>query len=169
MPAGFRPTDVVRSPNSLAHRHGHDGIVAGGEGKSWAAKRSSRLGLIPVHQPAEPLIEPLDVERLGRGEGLGIATAPEGLKGLGWVAAKSAAHYLNPRKCDVRAETVEALNADQPAKGYPARLSCPLKQPEDPEGMADGDGVPGPSGCSRGSTGDEAELNEGHFGIAHKC
>ena len=83
MAASLGPADIVAAPDGLAHRLRHDGIVAGGKGKNRAGKRCPRLALIPVHQPTKSLVEPLDIERLWRGEGLGAAAAPEGLEGSG--------------------------------------------------------------------------------------
>ena len=110
----------------------HYGVVAGGKGESWAGKLGLRLGLIPVQQPAKSLVEPLHIESLRRCEGLGAAAAPEGLKGLAWIAAKPAPHAGDPRGRDVGTEAVEALDADEAAERRPALLPCPVKQPEQP-------------------------------------
>src|SRR5512132_773157 len=133
MAAGVEPADSVAAPDGLAHRRWHDGVVPGGKGEDWAGKLGLSFGFIPVHQPAEPLIKPLNVEGFWRREGLGAAGAPEGLDGLVGVAAKAAAHAGNPRRRDMRTEAVEALDADEGAEWCPALLPRPVKQPKHPE------------------------------------
>src|SRR5512147_1515970 len=108
MAAGVGPADSVAAPDRLAHDLRHDGVIAGGKGKRRAGKLGPRLSLIPLHQPAKPLIEPSGIESLRRGEGLGAAAAPKGLDGLVGIAAKLAAHTGNPRWRDMRAEAIEA-------------------------------------------------------------
>ena len=148
------------APDGLAHGLRHDGIVAGGKGERRAGKLGLRPALIPVQQPAKPLVEPLDIESLRGSEGLGAAAAPEGLKGLAWIAAKPAPHAGDPRRRNVRTEAVEALDADQAAEGRCLLLPCPVKQPEQPEGVADSDGVARPGGRGLRSTGYESEVDE---------
>ena len=127
MAAGLGPADIVAAPDGLAHRLRHDGIVAGGKGENRAGKRCPRLALIPVHQPTKSLVEPLDIERLRRGEGLGAAAKASRV----WPASRrSPPHAGDSRRWDVRTEAVEALDADQAAERLRPLLPCPVKQPE---------------------------------------
>src|SRR6516165_6969609 len=146
MTAGFRPTDIVLAPNGRTHRLRHDGIVAGGKGEHGTVELCARLGLVPVHEPAEALIEPLDIERLRPGESLGSAAAPGRNGGT---------------------EPIEALDAGEAAERRVDRLPCPVKQPEQAEGMADSDALAWPCSCRLRSTGDEAQIDEAHLGIPH--
>src|SRR6476619_5617043 len=160
MAAGRGPADSVAAPDGLAHGLRHDGIVAGSKGESGAGKLSLRLGFIPVHQPTEPLIEAPDIEGPRGGEGLGAAAAPEGLKGLVGIAAQPTAHAGDSRRGNGGAEAVEALDADEGAERRAALLRCPVKQPEQPKGMSDGDGIARPFGRCPRSAGDEAEIDK---------
>lgn len=168
MAALFRPMDIILSPSGAAQRLRHDGIVAGGKGESGASKFRPRLPSIPVHQPAKPLIEPCNVERPDRGKPLRAAAAPEGLESLTWVVAKSSAHAGNPQGRNIRAEAIEALDADETAEWRAARLACPVQQPKDSKGMTHGDGIAWPGIRPLRSSGDEAEIDKADLRNTHK-
>jgi hypothetical protein len=74
-------------------------------------ERGLGRGLVPVEQPAEPLVEPGKVEKIRRSKGLDGAGAPEAGHGGGGIGGKLAAHALDPNPGDVRSEPVEALDA----------------------------------------------------------
>src|SRR5262245_26395604 len=155
MAAGLGPADIAAPPDGLAHRLRHDGIVAGGKHKPGAGKLGPHLGLIPIGEPAEPLFEARDIERLRSGEGGGVAAAPKSLDGPVGIAAKPTAHAGNPRSGDVRTEVVESLDADQGAERDPALRSRPVQQPKHSEGMADSNGIVWPVRLGSSPTADE--------------
>ena len=156
-------SDVVSSPDGLAHGLRHDGIVAGGKGEHRAGKPRPRLGLIPVHQPAESLVEPLDIQRLGEREGLGAAAAPEGLRGSGRLALEPAPHAGDPRRRDM-----EGQKRSKPWMLTRPRKAAPPPLPGEAARAARVNGRrrwrPRPVGRALGPTGDEAEIDERDFG-----
>ncbi|HAH65724.1 MAG TPA: hypothetical protein DCL72_09695 [Rhizobiales bacterium] len=137
MAAVRRPDNAGFLPYRFAHGRGHDRIVARGQSERGAAKLSLSLLRVPMHQPIEPLIEAGDVERLWQRKARGAARPPEGLERPARVALKPPAQGGNARGRHMAAEAIEALHADQrPEAALPS-----LKQPQQPERMADGDGV----------------------------
>ena len=113
-----------------------------------------------VRSIARDLGEALDVQRLGEREARSAAAPPERLERTGRLALEPALQRLNPRRGDMAAEAVEALDADQCLEA----AAPPFEQPKQPERMADRDGVLGPVGRALGPARDEAEIDERDFG-----
>ena len=126
MTAGLRPTDIVLAPNGRTHCLRHNGIVAGGKGEHGTVELCARLGLVPVHEPAEAFIEPLDIERLRPGESLGSAAAPERLQRLVGFATEVTPYTGDARGRNGGTEPIEALDAGEASERRVDRLPCPM-------------------------------------------
>ncbi len=118
------------------------------------------LSRVPIHQPAEPLIERLEFERVGRRKGFRAAGPPEGAqRGVG-IAFKTLAHDGDAGAVDMAAEAIKALDADQRTEA----ATSVLEQPEQSKRMADGDGVLRPVADAFGPAGNETEIDTADAG-----
>ena len=157
MTAIWRPDNAMISPNRLARRLWHDGVISRGQGKHRASKPLLNPSHVPLRQPIQPLFEARDIERLWPGEACGAARAPKRLECSTGIALEPAFQGRQARRRDVAAEAVEALHAD---KGFVAP-SAVLKQPQETQRMPHCDGIFRPLRRALWPTRDKAEIDEG--------
>lgn len=119
---------------------------------------------VPIHQPAEPSVERLDLERVRRGKGLCAAGPPESAQRSVGIALEPLAHDGDAGAADMAAETIEALDADQRTEA----AASVFEQPEQSKRMADGDGVlrpvVGAFEGAFGAPGNETEIDKADAG-----
>lgn len=155
--------DMGAAPDGPAHRLGYDGVVAGSKGEHRTGKLSFRTPRVPLQEPAQTLIQTLNIERIQRRKGFRAAGAPKALQRGPGVSAKLAAHACNPRRRNMAREAVEALDADKRPKAGASAATPLLKQPQHPKGMPDGDGIARPIARTLRATTDKAEIDKGHL------
>src|SRR5262245_46904104 len=158
MTAIRRPDNAMISPDRLAHRLWHDGIISRGQGKHRAFKLLLNPSHVPLRQPIQPLFEARDIERLWPGETSSAARVPKRLERSAGIALEPAFQGRQARRRDMAAEAIEALHAD---KGFVAP-SAVLKQPQEAQRMPHCDGIFRPLRHALWPTRDKAEIDEGN-------
>src|SRR6187397_1702136 len=157
MTAIWRPDNAMISPNRLARRLWHDGVISRGQGKHRASKPLLNPSHVPLRQPIQPLFEARDIERLWPGEACGAARAPKRLECSTGIALEPAFQGRQARRRDVAAEALEALHAD---KRFVAPTAV-LKQHQDTHALPHCDAISRPLPHAFCHTRAKAEIDEG--------